>query len=106
MLPPTWTFLIIICKQLIDTWYLGNNRENIPPLEVLSALHVAHLVTTVNRNSGKLKLRQMRCVMSALEKYANKENSYFSEEDFSTSEYMKRMWGNIGEKYLISKCCG
>ena len=70
VLPPTWTFPIMTCKQLIDNWYLGNKRENIPLLEVLSALHVAHLVTTGNHNAGKVKLRYMRCVMATLEKYS------------------------------------
>ena len=106
VLRPTLTFPIITCKQLIDNWYLGNKREKIPPLEVLIALHVAHLVTTVNQNAGKVKLRQMRCVMATLEKYSKKENSYLREEDLWTNEYMKRMWGKIGEKYIISKCCG
>ena len=67
---------------------------------------MAHLVTTGYHNSGKVKLRQMRCVMAILEKYLKKENSYFSDKDLCTSEYMKRVWGNIGEKYLISRFCG
>ena len=103
VLSPMWTFAIIKCKQLIDTWYLENKRENIPLLEVLSALHVAHLVTTGNHNSGKVKLRYMRCVMATLETYSKKENSYLREEDLWTNEYMKRMWGKIGEKYIISR---
>ena len=63
VLPPKWKFPIITCKQLIDNWYVGNKRENIPPLEVLSALHVAHLGTPGNRNSRKVKGRKIRCVM-------------------------------------------
>ena len=74
LLPPTWTFPRITSKQMIDNWYVGNNREKIPPLEILSALHLAHLVTPENRNAGKLKLIQMRCVMSTLGKYAKEEN--------------------------------
>ena len=57
VLPLTWLIQIITCKQLIDNWYDENNRENIPLLELLSALYVAHLGTTGKRNSGKLKLR-------------------------------------------------
>ena len=39
-LPPTWTFSIMTCYQLIDNWYVGNNIEKIPSLEVFSTLHV------------------------------------------------------------------
>ena len=53
---PTWTFPIMTYKQLIDNWYVENKREKIPLLEVLSAFHVAHLVTPGNRNSGKSKI--------------------------------------------------
>ena len=74
VLTPTWTFPIIAYKQLIDNLCFGNNRENILPLELLSALHVSHLVDPVNRISGKANLIQMRRVMETLKKYANKEN--------------------------------
>ena len=74
MLRPTWTFPIITCKQLIDNWYVGNKREKIPLLELLSALHVAQLVTPGYRNAGKVNLIQMRSVMATLEKYVKKEN--------------------------------
>ena len=103
VLSPTWTFPIMTCKQLIDNWYPGNKRENIPPLEVLISLHVAHLVTTGNKNAGKVKLIQMRCMMATLEKYSKKENSYLSDKYLWTNEYTKRMWGKIGEKYIISR---
>ena len=105
-LPPTWTFPRITCKQLIDNWCVGNSIENIPPLELLRALHVAHLGTPGNWNYGKVKLTQMRCVMATLEKYAKKGNFYLRNKDLWTSKYTKRMWEKIGEKYLISKFGG
>ena len=74
VIPPTCIFPIITCKQLVNNWYVGNNREKIPPLEVLSALYLAHLGNPGDRNSRKLKLIQMRCVMVTLDKYAKKEN--------------------------------
>ena len=43
VLPPTWTYPRMACKQPIDNWYAVNKREKIPPLEFLSAVHVAHL---------------------------------------------------------------
>ena len=66
VLPLAWIFPRMTYKQLIDNCYVGNNRENIPLFEFLSALHVAHLVTPGNLNSGKVKLIQMRCVMATL----------------------------------------
>ena len=45
----------------------------------------------------------MRCVMENLEKYSKKKNFYLSDKDLWTSEYMKRMWEKMGEKYFISK---
>ena len=56
VIPPTCTFPIITCKQLVDNWYVGNKIENIPPLELLSALHVENLGTPRNWNDGKVKL--------------------------------------------------
>ena len=76
VISPTWKFLRMTCKQLIDNWYVGNQKEKIPRFELLSTLHVAHLGTPGNHNSGKVKLIQMRCVMTTLEKYENKESCY------------------------------
>ena len=95
MLPPTWTLPNMEFKQLIDNWYVGNNRENIPPLELLRGLYVAHLGTPGNWNDRKVKLINMRYVMKTLEKYAKKENCYLSDKDLWISEYTKRMWENI-----------
>ena len=64
---------------------------------------MAHLGTPGNRNYGKVKPRNMICVMATLEKYAKREKLYLSNKGLWTSENTKRMWGNIGEKYLISK---
>ena len=77
------------CKKLIDNWYVGNKIEKIPQLELLSALHVAHMGTPGNWNDGKVNLRQMICVMETFEKYAKKENCYLRNKDLWTSEYKK-----------------
>ena len=63
VLPPTSIFPRITCKQLIDNWYVGNKREKIQLLHLLITFDVEHLGTIGNRNSGKVKLIQMRCVM-------------------------------------------
>ena len=60
-------------KQLIDNWFIGNERENIPPFAVLQFNHVAHIKTAKSARSGKSKLRQMRSVMKAVKKYAIQE---------------------------------
>ena len=55
VIPPSRTFPRMTCKQLIDNWFVGNKIEKIPPLELLSALHVAHLGAPRNQNYGKVK---------------------------------------------------
>ena len=61
---------------------------------------MSHLGTPGNRNYGEVKLRQMICVMATLEKYSIKENFYLRDKYFCTSEYMKRMWENMGENFF------
>ena len=98
--------LQVLPPTLIYNWHVGNNRDKILPSEPLSAFNVSHLGTRVKWNAGKSKLRQMRCVMATLEKYARKENCYLSDKYLWTSEYTKMMREKIGEKYLISKFGG
>ncbi len=60
-------------KQLVDNWYVGSKKECIPPLKLLDPLHVQHLGTLRNKNQGRVKLRQMKLIMSKVEEFATTE---------------------------------
>ena len=68
-----WTFPNMNIKQLIDNWFIGNEREKIPPFAVLQFNDVSHIRTAKSARSGKSKLRQMRSVIKVMKKYAIKE---------------------------------
>ena len=70
VVPVYWTFPNMNINQLIDNWFIGNEREKIPPFSVLKFNHVAHIKTAKSARSGKSKLRQMRSVMKVVKKYA------------------------------------
>ena len=40
-------------KQFIDSWFIGNEKEKIPPFAVLQLNHVAHIKTVKSASSGK-----------------------------------------------------
>ena len=64
MFPPLWAFLIMTVKHLIENWYVRNQREKVPPLAFLDEKYVCLIA------AGKIKLRQMRCVMQVIEWFA------------------------------------
>ena len=105
-LPPWWQFPKMNAKQLMDNWYVGNTREKIPPLGMLSHQDVAHLGSAKTPNLGKVKLRQMRLVMSLIERYARIENCYEADKGKWTSEYTRIMWEKVGTKYIGAKFGG
>ena len=76
VLPPRWKFPKMDAKKLMDNWYVGNAREHIPPLSLLTHQNVAHLGSAKTPNLGKVKLRQMLLVMSLIEGYARIEQCY------------------------------
>ena len=39
-----WTLSKINVRQLIDNWFVGNNKLSVPPLKLLEVLYVQHLV--------------------------------------------------------------
>ena len=106
VLPPRWQFPKMNAKQLIDNWYVGNTREKIPPLGLLTHHNVAHLGSDKNPNLGKVKLRQMRLVMSLIERYARMEHCYEPDKRKWTSEYTRIMWEKVGTKYIGAKFGG
>ena len=103
VLPPKWTFPKMNIKLLVDNWYIGNKKECVPPLKLLEPLHVQHLGTSRNKNSGRVKLRQMKCVMNQIEEYAKTEGIYEGDPSKWTSEYTTKLWETIGDKYINSR---
>ena len=106
VLPPRWKFPKMNAKQLIDNWYVGNAREKVPPLALLSHNDVAHLGTEKCRNSGKVKIRQMRLVMNLIERYARIERCYEADKSKWTTDYARIMWEKVGTKYIGVKFGG
>ena len=43
VLPPLWDFAEMNAKQLIDNWYVGDNKSGVQPFYYLTAKHVEHL---------------------------------------------------------------
>ena len=64
-------------KQLVDNWYMGNMGGGIPPLEMLSHNDITHCSTAKNPNLGKMKLRQMKSIMTVFEQQARIEGSIY-----------------------------
>jgi len=106
VLPPLWNFPKMNAKQLIDNWYVGNVREKIPPYALLSHHNVAHLGSVNTPNLGKTKLRQMRLVMTLIERYARIERCYEEDKNKWTTEYARVIWEKIGAKYIGAKFGG
>ena len=93
-------------KQLVDNWYIGNKKESVPPLKLLQPLHVQHLGTPRNKNAGRAKLRQIKCVMTQVEAYAKIEDIYEDDPSKWNSEYTTKTWEVIGNKYINSRFRG
>ena len=53
--------------SLIHNWYVGDTRNNVPPLKPLAPQFVGHTQTAKNSKSGKSTPRVMRPVMDVLE---------------------------------------
>ena len=57
VVPVYWKFPNMTIKQSIDNWFIGNDREKIPPFAVLQFNHVAHIKTAKSARSRKSKLQ-------------------------------------------------
>ena len=93
-------------KQLVDNWYVGSKKHCVPPLKLLEPLHVQHLGTTQNKNQGRVKLRQMKMIMTKFEEYATTEGVYDGNPAEWTSEYCTKLWEAVGDKYINSRFRG
>ena len=56
VVPVYWTFPNITIKQLIENWFIGDEREKILPFSVLQFNRIAHIKTAKSERSGKSKL--------------------------------------------------
>ena len=90
----------------MNNWYVGNAREHISPLTLLTHHNIAHLCSVKTPNLAKVKLRQMRIVMSLIEHYARIESCYEVDKIKRASEYTRLMWETVGTKYIGAKFGG
>ena len=90
-LPSTWKFprgLPII--NLITLWIIGNKRENIPPLRLLTAANVEHL------KQGRNNLSKMKQVMIQIKKFGVNKGMWENEGNWN-GEKITALWSVIWE---------
>ncbi len=87
-------------KQLIENWFVGNQKEKIPPFVLLDDEHVRHLGTSKTKNSGRNKLRQMKAVMKVVKRHAIDENCWTEDKQKWNIEYSQQLWDKVGKKYI------
>ena len=97
-LPPLLAFLKMTVNHLIENWYIGNQREKVPPLALLDAKYVGHIV------AGKTNLIEMKCVIQMLDMFTKIEDIYKGKEGWDLT-YMKLLWEKFGDKHLMN-CFG
>ena len=94
-LPPLLAFLKMTVNHLIENWYIGNQREKVPPLAFLGEKYVCLIA------AGKIKLRQMKCVMQVIERIERMEGIYKDREGWYLV-YEKLLWEKVGYEHLLS----
>jgi hypothetical protein len=100
VLPVYSEFPSMTMKQLIENWFVGNQKENITSFVLLDDEHVRHLGTSKTKNSGRNKLRQMKAVMKVVKRYAIDENCWTEDKQKWNIEYTQQLWDKVGKKYI------
>ena len=88
-LPSTWTFpkkMSVI--HLINMWLLGNKKENVPPLKLLSSRNVDHL------KSGPGNLSKMKQVLLQVESFG-RERGLWQSNNVWNGERVTKLWSGI-----------
>ena len=104
VLPVGWQFpkgLNVV--SLIHNWYVGDTKNNVPPLKLLTPQFVGHIQTAKNPQSGKSTLRMMRSVMDVLEVCAAKEGFDTGKGHWSAA-FARDLWEKVGKKYFSQYC--
>jgi hypothetical protein len=102
VLPSYWVFPNMTIRQLLENWFVGNAELKIPPYALLCNNHVAHITTEKNKNTGKVKLRQMRLTMMKVKEHAIAEDCWTENREKWTADYTAKMWEKVGEKYVYA----
>ena len=66
-LPVDWKFASMTSLQLVHNWFIGNLRQNIPPLRTLKSKNVAYI------KGGNCTRLKMKCFMSVVEDEARQK---------------------------------
>jgi hypothetical protein len=74
--------------HLINMWLLGNKKENVPPLKLLSSGNVDHL------KSGPGNLSKMKQVMLQVESFG-RERALWESNNVWNGERVTKLWSGI-----------
>ena len=102
VVPVYWTFPNMTIKQLVDNWFIGNEREKITPFAVLQFNNIAHIKTSKSARSRKSKLRQMRSVMKVVKKCAIQEGCWSDDKSKWDVQFTFNLWNKIRENYITA----
>ena len=102
VLSPLWQFAKTKTKKLINN-FMRWIKWTRSLLVWLMYYDIFHLGCVKNPHLGKVKLRQIRVVMSFVEWYACIERCYETYKEKRTSEYTRVTWENVGTKYIGTK---
>ena len=85
-LPSDWEFPSMTWSQLIENWFLGNQRDNLPPIIDLDSKLVKHC----NKGSGNRMKGNMVAFMRVVEMEAREKSCWKNDNREWTNEYVRR----------------
>ena len=83
--------------QLIQNWFIGNERDNIPPLHALDSKMVLHLKLNKYCNS-------MKCFMGVVQKYAEGTDLWIKDPCGWDIKSVNKMWEAIKPEFTRRFC--
>jgi len=96
-LPPNWKFTSMTCQQLIHNWFIGDSRNNIPPLCALDSSMIRHL----NLNKSRLS---MKGFMRIVEEFARERDCWIEKESDWDYWSLNKMWETIKPDFTANFC--
>ena len=100
-LPSDWEFPSMTWSQLIENWFLGNQRDNLPPIIDLDSKLVKHC----NKGSGNRMRGNMVAFMRVVEMEAREKSCWKNNNREWTNEYVRNMIdeirGDFTKKYML-----
>ena len=103
-LPVNWMYVPMTSLQLVQNWFIGDNRTNIPPLYALDSKVINHLCSKRGNAQGNNVRHKMVAFMKIVQREVEVKDVWIEKTSDWDYRSVTGVWNSINEGFTAKYC--